>query len=297
MERHNANAQVLAEYLAEHPARVDGVIHLAQADPEHVQDALTTYAALHKNIAMTTQGVRQEVLMRGLAHFATSEEIDVATFSHAMQTVMDMTRRQLGFLALMSRSRDDHSLRLSDFASGRPGVDPFATPDVSQYAVISRYKELHELMMNGHGLVAQLPPEAELAEVTGHERVELIRSVQPRDWSEIDLTRLELTAAGHVLQDALDLGELSIEIQHELLKELDPVGQHIQGAFRAMNPDGPTFYPITQMEMVTEAVSDPSRPRPFDYETDMEPLAPELADLDSDHGRDPDRGDLSGPAL
>jgi hypothetical protein len=251
-------ATFLAEYREREPERLDEVIQLAAGEQEYMHDALTTYAALHKSIALSTQGVRQEVLMRGLAHFATSD-MDVATFSHAVQTVTNLTRRQLGYLAMMSREGGEKGLGLSEFAHGRQLLDPFAKPDPADYAVISRHKELHELISRD-GLVVQVPSEARLEGLAADERAELIRSLQPRDWSEIEPSHLQLSAAGHVLEDALDLGQLGLEIQQELLKELDPlVGME-------------TF-------IVPDHQPDPAFPRPFDWQVDMQ-APPQLGSLD-----------------
>lgn len=254
----------LGEYLQENPDRMDEVVEIAKGSKEYLDDALTTYAALHKQIATQTQGVRQEVLMRGLAHLATSEEPDVATFSHASQTVMNLTRRQLGMLALLDKEgRTDPRLLLSEFSAGKPGIDPFEKPAPNDFAKVSRYKEIYDLMASG--LVMQTVSQEQLQGMAPAQRVETIRSSQPRDWSEIDVTRLDLSAAGYVIAEALDLGQLDISVQQELLKELDPVGQRLMTPDSSMRIKRP--YPVQDL--------DGTRPkmRPYDQEIDdIEPV-------------------------
>jgi hypothetical protein len=249
---------VLSEYLEESPARVDGVLGLA-GDPAQRLDAQRTYAALHRTIAASTQGIRQGVLMRGLAHFATSEQIDVGTFSLAVQTVMGLTRRQICFLAILAG--DDDRARISELAGGASGGDPFAAPTPDQHANVSSRHELWQLMNTV--LVAQLPEDELLAGRAGAERIERIRQLQPADWSQVDVARLRLSAAGHVMSQSLDLGELSIEIRQELLKELDPIGHQAHEILTEAGRPASHFAQMSSMD-------DPSSlDGPFDQERDM----------------------------
>lgn len=247
--------QHLDAYLTQGVHRMEALIDKA---PDELDDHLTTYAALHKQIAANTQGVRQDVLMRGLAHFATSERVDTASFSQAMETVTALTRRQLALLAVLATPDPSDDMLISEMSPSPRQLDVLSRPDDRTFALVSRYKEIHDLMLTGRGLLWQRPQG-----MTGRLSNDEAHRHQPRDWSEIDPDQLNLTAFGHVVCDSLDLASIGIEIKHELLQELDPQGHEV-----AM------------------------KPRPYDHEREATP--PRLRRLDESTQAQPATPDADG---